>query len=187
VTRLQPVQIARLVDELPYLHAAELLTVLPDHLAADTLEAMVPERQVQVFEELDESYAVRILDSMAPDRAANLVSYLAPGIVQRCLNGLPPDRREGILALLRYPDDVAGGIMTNDIVIVPADVTISAARKLMYERLKTPDFVYFLYVVEDEQKSALLGGGHLARFRDCRGRSSDRRHHAAQCGDDRSA
>ena len=54
--------------------------------------------------------------------------------------------------------------MTNYVVIVPADVTISAARKLMYERLQTPDFVYFLYVVDDEQKCTLLGVVTLRDF-----------------------
>jgi hypothetical protein len=48
VARLQPSEIAHLLDAVPYLHAAELLTLISDALAADTLEVMGPERQVQV-------------------------------------------------------------------------------------------------------------------------------------------
>lgn len=157
VSRLQPPQIARLVEELPYLHAAELLTLLPDPLAADTLEAMTPERQVQVFEELDEDYAVRVLELMAPDRASDLVSGLTPEIVQPCLARLPADRRQRIITLLQFPDDVAGAIMTNDLVVAPANVTVGEARKLLSNQLQTPDFVYFIYVVDNEATRVLRG------------------------------
>jgi hypothetical protein len=54
IERLPPGEIARLSDAVPYLHAAELLTLLPDPIAADLFEVMSPERQLQVFEELDE-------------------------------------------------------------------------------------------------------------------------------------
>src|SRR5438477_116527 len=54
IARLTPPAIARLADEIPYHHAAELLTLIPDATAADALEAMAPERQLQVFEDLEE-------------------------------------------------------------------------------------------------------------------------------------
>ena len=54
IGRLPPAEIARLSEAPPYLHATELLTLLPDSVAADALEAMSTERQLQVLEELDE-------------------------------------------------------------------------------------------------------------------------------------
>ena len=53
IARLSAGEIARLADYIPYLHAAELLMLLPDPKAADVLEAMSAERRLQVFEELD--------------------------------------------------------------------------------------------------------------------------------------
>jgi magnesium transporter len=47
--------------------------------------------------------------------------------------------------------------MTNDFVYAPADWTVCGAREELRERLENPDFVYFIYVVEDE-KSRLLRG-----------------------------
>jgi Mg/Co/Ni transporter MgtE len=140
------------------------VTTLPDALAADTLEAMTLERQVQVFEELNDDYAVRVLELMAPDRATDLVSALDPEIIERCLNALPTERRDLIVELLRFPDDVAGGIMTNDVVRVPAEATIAEARVLLSDRLRVPDFVYFLYAVEGEESSVLRGVVTLREF-----------------------
>ena len=57
ITHLPAGEIARLTSQLPYMHAAELLTLLPEALAINTLEAMTARRQLQVFEELDEERA----------------------------------------------------------------------------------------------------------------------------------
>jgi CBS domain-containing protein len=157
ITRLPPGEIARLTDPLPYLHAAELLILLPDPLAADTLEVMTPERQLQVFEELEEDQALRILALMAPDTAADLVACLDTSLAQRYLNRLPKQYSERIVDLLRYPEDTVGGIMTNDIIIAPASLTVQEARQALHERLKEPDFVYFVFIVEDEKTRRLCG------------------------------
>jgi Mg/Co/Ni transporter MgtE len=157
ITRLPSGEIAHLTDPLPYLHAAELLTLLPDPIAADTLEALTPERQLQVFEELDEDQGLRLLELMAPDIAADLVSYLNPPTARRYLNQLSPRQSERIIELLRYPEDTVGGIMTNDIISVPARVTVQEARQILQNQLRGPDFVYFIYVVEDEETRRLRG------------------------------
>ena len=157
ITRLPPGEIAQLTDALPYLHAAELLILLPDPLAADTLEVMTPERQLQVFEELDEEQALRLLALMAPDLAADLIGRLDTPLAQRYLNRLPKPYSERIVSLLRYPEDTVGGIMTNDLVTAPARLTVREARRALQERLQESDFVYFVYIVEDEKTQRLCG------------------------------
>jgi CBS domain-containing protein len=157
VARLPAAAIAHLADALPYLHAAELLTALPDPLAADVLEATGPERQVQVVDELAEERVVRLLALMAPDVAADLVGRLDPEQAKRHLDRLPAPHGERILDLLRYPEDTAGGIMTNDAVVAAADLTIAAARRALRDHLREPDFIYFVYVVDDERSRVLRG------------------------------
>src|ERR1041384_1602225 len=89
VARLPPGEIARLSDFLPYLHASELITLLPDAKAVDTVEALSAERQLQVFEELDEKQALSLLKIMAPDVAADLLGRLPTSTMRRYLNRLP--------------------------------------------------------------------------------------------------
>jgi magnesium transporter len=157
IARLPAGEIARLTDPLPYLHAAELLILLPDPLAAETLEGMMPERQLQVFEELKEEQALRLLVLMAPDIAADLVGHLDTAMAQRYLNRLPRPYSERIVDLLRYPEDTVGGIMTNDIVTAPATLTVREARRELPRWLQEPDFVYFVYIVEDDTTQRLCG------------------------------
>jgi magnesium transporter len=157
VASLQPSEIARLLDAVPYLHAAELLTLISDPFAADTLEVMKPERQTQVFEELDEDQAVRLLALMAPESATDLLGRLQPERAERFLDALPPERRAPIIDLLRYPEDTAGGIMTNQLVTITADLTVAEARRQIRDALREPDFVYYIYVLEDAESRALAG------------------------------
>jgi CBS domain-containing protein len=157
IVRLPAAAIAHLGDALPYLHAAELLTLLPDPLAADVLEATGPERQVQVIGELTEEQAVRLLGLMAPDVVADLAGRLDPDRARRYLDRLPAPQGERVLELLRYPEDTAGGVMTNDAVVAAAELTVAGARRALRDRLREPDFIYFVYVVDDDRTRLLRG------------------------------
>jgi magnesium transporter len=157
ISRMPPGEIASLTDALPYLHAAELITLLADPKAADTLETMTPERQLQVFEELDEKQALRLLELMAPDIAADLLARLHPLTMRRFVELLPRKQAERIIELLRYPEHTVGGIMTNDVVYVCGDLTVAEARDKLRAPLRNPDFVYLVYVVDDEKSRRLRG------------------------------
>lgn len=157
IARLPPGQIASLMESLPYLHAAELLTLLPDPLAADVLEVMTSERRLQVFEELDDDHAERLLALMAPDNAADLVGQLQLDRARRRVEDLPAPQRERLLALLRYPDDTAGGIMTNDVATIPTGLTAREARDRLRGELATLDMPYYIYVVDPAPPHALRG------------------------------
>jgi CBS domain-containing protein len=164
IIHLPPGEIAQLSAAMPYLHAAELLELLPEQLAADTLEVMSLERQLQVFEELDEGRALRVLHFMAPDLAADMVGRLDTETALQYLNRLPRESGERIVELLRYPENTVGGIMTNDVVMVSPHLKVGEARQVLREKLKGPDFVYFLYVVEDEAPHKLHGVISLRQF-----------------------
>src|SRR5260370_20260431 len=150
IAKLPAGEIARLTNQLPYMHAAELVMLLPDALAINTLEAMTARRRLQVFEELTERRALRMLELMAPDVAADLMGTLQTENMQNYLDRLPEAQSKRIIDLLRYPEHCVGGIMTNDIVFAPMRMTIAEAREKLRERLKEPDFVYLIFIVDDE-------------------------------------
>ena len=157
IARLPPGEIAHLAAPLPYLHAAELVGRLPEALAADTLEEMPLDRQVQIFEELSDARALAVLALMAPEVAADLLGQLEPDLARQFLNRLPGPQAERLIELLRYPANTVGGAMTNDIARVPAGLTVGQARQALRERLREPDFAYFIYVIDDEQHNRLQG------------------------------
>lgn len=164
IIHLPPGEIAHLASNLPYLHAAELLELLPAQLAADTLEVMSLERQLQVFEELDEDNALQVLQHMAPDLATDILGRVNTVLVRYYLNRLPRKSAELIVDLLRYPENTVGGIMANDVVTLSPALKVHEAHLILRETLKEPDFVYFLYVVDDEAPHKLRGVLSLRQF-----------------------
>ena len=164
IVHLPPGEIASLAAALPYLHAAELLELLPEQLAADTVEVMPLERQLQVFEELDEKSALQILQHMSPDLAADLLGRVDTELTRHYLNRLPKQAGARIIELLRYPENSVGGIMSNDVVTLTPKMKVGKARPLLRERLDGPDFVYFIYVVEEQPPYKLRGVLSLRQF-----------------------
>ncbi|HMH07753.1 MAG TPA: CBS domain-containing protein, partial [Terriglobales bacterium] len=157
IKRLPPGDIAGLCSSLPYLHAAELLTLLPDAVAADTLAAMAADRQAQVFGELEDEQAVGLLAGIKANDAVNLLRRLTVESTKRFLKGLPKARSEKLVDLLRYPEATVGGIMTNDIVTLALNQTVREALLRLRDHLKQTDFTHFLYVVESEASRLLRG------------------------------
>ena len=157
IKRLPPGEIAGLSRSLPYLHAAELLTLLPDPIAADTLQAMPLDRQMQVFGELDEEQALHLLERMGAKNAADLLRGLSAESAKGVLERLPKARSAQLVELLRYPEATVGGIMTNDVVTLVFDQTVRDARLRLRERLKQRDFAHFVYVVESDSSEVLRG------------------------------
>ncbi len=98
-----------------------------------------------------------LLTLMAPDIAADLVGRLPTKLMRRYLERLPEVQSERLIDLLRYPEDTVGGIMTNDVVSVRANLTVAKARAKLKEPLKTPDFVFIVYVVDNERSRKLRG------------------------------
>lgn len=157
ISRLPAGEIARLTDMLPYLHAAELITLLPDAKAVQSLQALSPERQLQVFEELKEDQALALLTLMAPDIAADLLGRLPTKLMRSYLEKLPEKQCERVVELLHYAEDTVGGIMTNDVIYLRANLTVGKALDVLRESLKEPDFVFIIYIVDNEKSRRLRG------------------------------
>lgn len=157
IARLPPGEIARLSNALPYLQGAELLRLLPASSAAEVFAVLAPERQIQIFEELDEEYASHLLALLAPDTTTDLLARLEPVLARNHLAGLPEPRRTLVLELLQYPEHTVGGIMTNDVLLLPQHATVAEASRHLHECLTTPAFVYYAYVVDDLESRHLRG------------------------------
>ncbi len=157
LARLHPADIARIADALPPRQATEIVVSLDDGLAADVVEEMVGERQADVVLRLESSRAAQILSSMAPDAAADVLARLEHERVESLLKPMPQAISDNLHALLTYPADTAGGMMTTDYVYVPRGLTVGEAVSFLRPQMETPDWVYYVYVVEGELDRRLLG------------------------------
>src|SRR5436190_8128246 len=157
LTRLHPVEIARLAEALSYQHGAEIVESLDDATAAETLEEMAAERQAQIIGDMDEERAADILERMSPDEAADVLGDLPEEKAEDLLNLMEDDEQNEVAELLPYADDSAGGLMTTEFVTLPRDLTVGEALARLREMAETPNMIYYLYVVPSEGSWALTG------------------------------
>src|SRR5436309_15576762 len=124
LSRLHPVEIARLAESLSYQHGAEIVESLDDETAAETLEEMAAERQAQILGDMDEARAADILEHMSSAEAADVLGDLVVEKAEDLLNRMEDEEQSEVAELLPYADDTAGGLMTTASVAVPRDLTV---------------------------------------------------------------
>lgn len=157
LAQLHPVEIARIVDSLSARQGAEVMAALDDETAADTLEELSDERQAELLEGMDEERAADILEWMGPDDAADALAELPEEKAQSLLQRMEREEAQDVRELMTYEEDTAGGIMTTDYVLMPVGLTAAQATARLRALEWKPEFLHYLYVVDDEQREHLAG------------------------------
>src|SRR6266699_2697318 len=157
LSRLHPVEIARLAEAFSYHHGTEIVEALDDETAAETLEEMPAEHQARILGDMDEERAADILEWMSPDEAADVLGDLPEEKAEELLGLMESEEQAEVAELLPYADDTAGGLMTTEFVTLPRELTVGEALARLREMAETPNMIYYLYVVEAEKSWNLVG------------------------------
>ena len=157
LARLHPVEIARLAEALSRHHGSEVIEALDDETAAETLEEMHAEDQARIIGDMEEERAADILEHMSPDEAADVLGDLPEEKAEDLLELMEGEEKADVAELLPYEDDEAGGLMTTEFVVLPKRLTVGEAIARLREMAETPNMIYYLYVVEEENSWKLAG------------------------------
>jgi magnesium transporter len=132
ISQLPPADIAAILSDLDRRTGHALLARLDDETLADALEESPPAVQVAALSQLAPERAADVLEEMGPDEAADLLADLPAETSARLLELMEDKDAKDVQALLGYPEDSAGGIMTTEFAWVPAG--LRAAEALDYLR-----------------------------------------------------
>src|SRR5918993_662300 len=157
LARLHPVEIARLAEALSYHHGSEIVEALDDETAAEMLEEMSAEDQARIINDMEEERAADILEWMSPDEAADVLGDLPEEKAADLLNRMEGEEQADVAELLPYEDDTAGGVINTEFVTLPRNLTVGEALARLREMAETPNMIYYLYVVEEENSWKLCG------------------------------
>jgi Mg/Co/Ni transporter MgtE len=157
LSRLHPVEIAQLAESLSPIHRTEIVESLDNEIAANTLEEMSTENQARILEEMDEERAADILEEMSPDDAVDVLGEMSEEKAQELFDLMEDEEKADVAELLPFHKDTAGGLMTTEFVTFPKYLTVSQAIARLREMAETPNMIYYLYVVEEENSWKLCG------------------------------
>jgi magnesium transporter len=110
------------------------------------------EWQVRMVEGTGRQQMARLIEQMSHDDRADLLRQLPEPVTESLLRLVDEADRRDIAALVEYPENTAGALMTTDYAWLPGNITVDEALNRL--RLQAPDreTIYYVYVVDDQRR-----------------------------------
>ena len=150
---MNPVDIAALLPEFEEKQMVLLFRLIPKESAAMVFTYLDPEEEQVLVEAFTDRELENIMDDMFIDDTVDVIEEMPANVVERML-AAAGDKRNAINAVLKYPEDSAGSIMTLEYISLHPVMTIGDALKKIKSRGIHSETVNTCYVVE---KHKLLG------------------------------
>lgn len=139
------------------------------------IDLLSPERRAEIINDLDEDIRERFLKEFDTEEITSIVNHLDSDDAVDILNELSVRDREEVIAgidnaekeanildLLRYDEDVAGGLMAKELIKANLNWTIDRCIEEIRRQAENVEKVYQIYVVDNEDK--LVGRVSLKRI-----------------------
>ena len=147
-----PADVAEVILDLPEDEQVIIFRVLPHALAADVFEYLDFDAQQQLLRAMAHEQVVGILNEMAPDDRTALLEELPSAAARQLIRLLTPEERRIATALLGYPEDSVGRLMTPDFIAVREEWTVQQVLDYVREHGRDSETLNFVYVVDDRGK-----------------------------------
>jgi magnesium transporter len=149
--RIGPAEWAALVPRLDPSEVAVLLQWLPDEEIFQLLEELDPHEAAAILRTLSRQEAATLLAGMDPDDAADVVENLTEPEVSQILVRMDPTEAAEIRRLSDFEPESAGGIMTPEFVAVTTDATADSAIAAIRGLVGQAETVDYVYVVDADR------------------------------------
>src|SRR6516165_7137407 len=147
-----PADVAEVILDLPEDEQVIIFRVLPHDLAADVFEYIGIEEQQKLLRAMAHEQVVGILNEMAPDDRTALLEELPSDAARKLIRFLTPEERRVATALLGYPEDSVGRLMTPDFIAVKEDWTVQEVLDYIRAYGQDSETLNVIYVVDDRGK-----------------------------------
>ena len=150
-----PADVADHLERLPAEVASQKLHDLPRAEAAAVLSELEAEQRREMVADLSATELSEIVALMPHERAADLLADLPHERRVEILRTLPPSPRREVTRLLRYPEDTAGGIMSDRFLTLDADTSVGEGLQRLHglaEEDRNAQSVTYLYVTDKDKR-----------------------------------
>lgn len=159
IGQMEEADLAKLFEKLENEEDADqfnrLFRLLPKETAAEVFSYMEPEIQEKIVRTLTDTELQHILDDLFMDDYVDLVEEMPANVVKRVMQNTTPANRKLINQYLKYPEDSAGSLMTNEYVYFRSGITVAKAFEIIREYGVDKETIYTCYVTSSRKE--LLG------------------------------
>lgn len=159
---LHPSEIADLLESLPTAARDELWVHIDSTIEGDVLSNSNAAVRNSLIENMDPAQVADATSTLASDDAADILQDLPGDLADEILLSMDEQNRRRVAAVLTYPPDTAGGLMSVDTVTVRSDVDVDVVLRYLRRLGKMPDNLDQLFVVD--RGNGFLGVLPLAKL-----------------------
>lgn len=152
LSQMNPADIASVLDEVTPSQRLLLFRLLAKEEAAETFVELDSDTQESLIHAFSDTELKEVLDELYIDDAVDVVEEMPATVVKRILKNADSEMRDSINALLKYPEDSAGSIMTPEFVDLKKDMTVEDAFKRIRRTGVDKETIYTCYVCDSSRK-----------------------------------
>jgi magnesium transporter len=149
---MHPADLADHLQRLPTEEAQKILQRLPRAKAAAVAAELEPDKAEELLPGLSVSQLGEMLRQLPHNEAADVAADLPLQQRGEALAQLPIEDSAKVTALLHYPEDTAGGIMTDRFIALREDQTVAECQEVLRARAEQEADITYLYVTDANQK-----------------------------------
>lgn len=131
-------------------YAEQIISTLSLHRAAGTFKILDVAEQKHIIQSLPPLKTAELLNSLPADDRTAFLEELPVEVVRELIKTLDPEERRITLALLGYPEDSVGRLMTPDYLAVNVEWTASDVLEHIREYGKDTETIDVIYVVNEK-------------------------------------
>ena len=154
LNELNPADIAEVLEDFPNQRLL-FFRLLSKENAAETFVELDPDTQETLLHGITDTELREVLDEIYIDDAVDIIEEMPATMVKRILKNTDSETRRSINALLKYPEDSVGSIMTPEYVDLKKGMTVEDAFKRIRRTGVDKETIYTCYVTDDSRH--LLG------------------------------
>lgn len=151
LSELNPADIAVVFDEFPENQRLLFFRLLSKEEAAETFVELDTDSQESLIHAFSDAELKEVVDELYLDDAVDVIEEMPATVVKRILRNADKETRESINALLKYPEDSAGSIMTPEFVDLKKDMTVEDAFKRIRRTGVDKETIYTCYVCDNSR------------------------------------
>lgn len=160
---VKPADISALLEEFDSEESKYVIDTLAPEYRAEIINGLEPDTREKFLKLFSYQELTSVITNLDSDDAVDLLNELPLVDREKVIAGLDNDEKEAnILDLLRYDDDVAGGLMAKEIIKANKNWTVVQCIEEIRRQAESVQKVYSVYVVDDHD--ILLGRVSLKRI-----------------------
>lgn len=125
--------------------------LLPKEQASDVFIELDSDTQEDFIRSFNDKELKAVLDDMFMDDTVDIIEEMPANVVKRILSASTPEDRKSINALLEYPEDSAGSIMTLEYVSLSANITVEDAFEKIRKIGPNKETIYTCYITDNKK------------------------------------